>query len=101
MHSINNRLFDWDINKNEANIKKHGVSFKMAVSAFFDPNAVIVDDYAHSQDEDRFILIGINEYDKMLTVCHCYRGESNVTRIISARPPNQYEKRVYEDGGEN
>ena len=72
----------------------------MAASAFFDPNAVTVDDDDdHSQDEDRFILIGVNEYDKMLTVCHCYRNAGNVTRIISARPPNQYEKQVYEDGG--
>ena len=73
----------------------------MAALAFFDPNAVTVDDDDddHSQDEDRFILIGVNEYDKMLTVCHCYRNAGNVTRIISARQPNQFEKQVYEDGG--
>ena len=99
MLKINGRVFDWDIRKNLLNIEKHGVSFKMAASAFFDPKAVKVDDDEHSQGEDRFILIGVNKYDKLLTVCHCYRNGGDVVRIISARKPNQYEKEVYEYGG--
>ena len=95
MVEINGKLFDWDIKKNLTNIEKHGVSFKMAASSFFDPNAVIIDDDAHSQDEDRFILIGVNKYDKLLTVCHCYRDKGNVVRIISARQPNQIEQEIY------
>ena len=97
MYEINGKLFDWDVKKNLLNIEKHGVSFKMAASSFFDPNAVVVDDNIHSQDEERFILIGINKYDKLLTVCHCYRTEGNVVRIISARKPNEIEQEIYGD----
>ena len=70
----------------------------MASSAFFDPKAIIIDDDIHSYDEDRFILIGINKYDNFLTVCHCYKNDGEVVRIISARKPNQYEEEVYENG---
>jgi uncharacterized DUF497 family protein len=99
MIEINGKIFDWDIKKNLINIEKHGVSFKMAASAFFDPKAVQVDDDYHSQEEDRFILIGVNKYDKLLTVCHCYRNDGGVVRIISARKPNKYEEEVYAYGG--
>ena len=99
MFNINGKFFDWDMQKNLTNIRKHGVSFKMAASSFFDPDAVKVDDDEHSQDENRFILIGINKYDKLLTVCHCYRNGDNVIRIISARKPNQYEEELYKQGG--
>jgi len=95
MVKINGKFFDWDAKKNLMNIEKHGVSFKMAASSFFDPNAVTIDDDAHSHDEDRFILIGANKYDKLLTICHCYRGDDNVIRIISARKPNQFEQDIY------
>jgi len=84
--------------KSLINIEKHGVSFKMAASSFFDPNAVIIDDNYRSQDEDRFILIGINKHDRLLTVSHCHRSEGNVIRIISARKPNKIEKEVYGGG---
>ena len=93
MAEINGKLFDWDSKKNLINIEKHGVSFKMAASSFFDPKAVTID--AHSQEEDRFILIGVNKYDKLLTVCHCYRDDENIIRIISARKPNQIEQEIY------
>lgn len=95
MLEINGKLFDWDINKNTINIEKHGISFKMAASAFFDPHAIILDDDFHSQDEDRFILIGVNKHNKLLTVCHCYRDKGNVVRIISARKPNNIEREIY------
>ena len=49
MVEINGKYFDWDVTKNLTNIEKHGVSFKMAASSFFDPNAVIIDDEVHSQ----------------------------------------------------
>ena len=94
MIELSGKLFDWDTKKNLMNIEKHGVSFKMAASAFFDPNAIIIDDDPHSQDEDRFILIGVNKFDRLLTVCHCYR-DHDVIRIISARKPNQLEKEAY------
>lgn len=95
MVEIGGKFFDWDAKKNLINIEKHGVSFKMAASSFFDPSDVIVDDDTHSQDEDRFVLIDTNKYNKLLTVCHCYRGDGNVIRIISARKPNQVEQEIY------
>jgi uncharacterized DUF497 family protein len=96
MFEINGRLFDWDMKKNLVNIEKHGVSFKMAASSFFDPNAISFDDEEHSHNEDRFILIGVNKYDKLLTVCHCCKGENGeVVRIISARKANKAEQEIY------
>jgi uncharacterized DUF497 family protein len=98
MFEINGRLFDWDIQKNLTNIEKHGVSFKMAASSFFDPKAITFDDEEHSIDEDRFILIGVNKYDKLLTICHCCRGDDGeVIRIISARKANKTEQEIYEE----
>ena len=98
MIKINGKFFDWDIKKNLRNIEKHGVSFKMAASSFFDPNAIMFNDDEHSQDEDRFILIGVNKYDKILTVCHCYRENDNIVRIISARKANKIEQEIYGGG---
>ena len=95
MIEINGKFFDWDAKKNLINIEKHGVSFKMAASSFFDPNALIFDDDEHSQDEDRFILIGVNKYDKLLTVSHCHRENGSVVRIISARKANKTEHDLY------
>ena len=94
MIEINGRLFDWDTDKNIANIQKHGVSFKMAATAFLDPMSITFDDERHSQYEDRFILIGISKHNDLLTVCHCYRF-GNVTRIISARAANRHEEELY------
>jgi hypothetical protein len=99
MVEVNGKFFDWDVRKNLINIEKHGVSFKMAASSFFDPKAVIIDDDFHSQGEDRFVLIGVNKYDRLLTVCHCYRDEGNVVRIISARKPNRIEQEIYGGDG--
>jgi len=90
--------FDWDRNKNLSNIEKHGVSFKMAATAFFDPNAVILDDEEHSQDEERFILIGFSGSHRLLTVCHCYREDGEIIRIISARKATKTEQKLYGGG---
>jgi len=95
MFEISGRVLDWDAKKIIISIEKHGVSFKMAATAFFDPSAIILDDDFHSQEEDRFILIGENKYNNLLTVCHCYRDNDNIVRIISARKPNQIEKEIY------
>ena len=99
VYELEEQIFEWNRGKHLSNIRKHGITFKVAAKAFFDPKAVILDDEEHSQDEERFILIGMSERDKILTVCHCYRSDGDVVRIISARPPNKYEKQVYDDGG--
>ena len=87
--------FDWDRDKNISNIEKHGVSFKEAATAFFDPNAVIIDDDSHSQYEERFFLIGFSANYRLLTVCHCYRENEEIIRIISARKATKNEQKLY------
>lgn len=65
--------FEWDKNKNEINIKKHGISFAEASSVFYDPEAIVFDDPDHSDNEERFIIMGISAKANLLMVCHCYR----------------------------
>ena len=87
--------FDWDSRKAAANLTKHGVSFEEAKSVFVDENAKLINDPDHSEDEDRFVLLGLNSALRLLLVCHCYRSEDNVIRIISARKANAKESRSY------
>ena len=78
--------FEWDKNKNKANILKHSVSFEEAETVFDDKNAVYLYDEEHSDDEERFHIIGEDMNFRELTVCHCYRGnDDEIIRIISAR----------------
>ena len=87
--------FDWDSSKNQANRRKHGITFRQAETAFDDENALIEYDDDHSYDEDRFILIGMSKELKLLVVCHCYRDSGSVIRIISARKANRFEENLY------
>jgi hypothetical protein len=90
-------VFEWDENKAKSNLKKHGVSFEEAQSVFFDENARIVPDPEHSDDEDRFILLGISANVRILTVCHCYRQDEKTVRIISARKATNHEAKQYQE----
>ena len=87
--------FEWDERKAEANAKKHGVSFDEAKSVFVDERAKLIDDPDHSKDEDRFVLLGLSSVLRLLLVCHCYRAEGNVIRIISARRASAHEFKSY------
>ena len=87
--------FEWDPNKNRLNLKKHGISFEEAKSAFADENAKLIDDPDHSETEDRFILIGLSLRNRTLVVCHCYRESEEIIRIISARKATRKEKTSY------
>lgn len=87
--------FEWDARKAAANEKKHGVSFEEARSVFFDERARLIDDPDHSEDEARFILLGLNSSLRLLLVCHCYRRDDNVIRIISARKATAGESKSY------
>lgn len=89
--------FSWDTEKDKANQKKHGVSFQEAQTVFYDENARLIDDPDHSEDEDRFILLGISSRLRMLTVCHCSRMKDTVIRIISARKAIKKEQKQYEE----
>jgi uncharacterized protein len=88
-------VFEWDEEKNRANVRKHGVSFEEARSAFLDENARVLPDPEHSDEEDRFVLLGLGASLHILVVCHCYREEESVIRIISARKADREEQRQY------
>jgi len=89
--------FEWDARKAAANLRKHGVSFEEARTAFLDDNALLRPDDDHSDDEDRFLLLGLSGRMRTLVVCHCYRQEDEVIRLISARKANSLERQQYED----
>lgn len=89
--------FEWDENKNAINRKKHHVSFEEAETVFYDSNAVMIPDPEHSEDEERFILLGFSAMARLLLVCHCYRGKDEIIRIISARKANPFETRQYNE----
>jgi len=94
---MKNLEFSWDTEKDRGNQKKHGVSFQEAQTVFYDENARLIDDPDHSEDEERFILLGISSKLRILTVCHCYRVDDTVIRIISARKTTQTERKQYEE----
>lgn len=87
--------FEWDDRKSAANLKKHGVSFDEAKSVFLDERALLISDPDHSDDEDRFVLLGLSSALKLLLVCHCYRSDGSVIRIISARKASTKESKSY------
>lgn len=87
--------FEWDERKAAANVKKHGVSFGEAQSAFYDEHAKLIDDPDHSGEEDRFVLLGLSSVLRLLVVCHCYRGNGGLIRIISARKATAKEIKSY------
>lgn len=88
--------FEWDERKSLANKRKHKVSFEEAQTVFYDDEALLRDDPDHSEDEDRFVLLGVSTALRTLVVCHCYRKSDQVIRIISARKANRSEAREYE-----
>ena len=88
--------FEWDPRKAAANLRKHGVSFEEARTIFFDEDALLRPDDDHSDDEDRFVLLGVSGRLRILVVCHCYRQNEEVIRLISARKAGVSERRQYE-----
>lgn len=89
-------LFEWDEKKARTNKKKHGVSFESAATIFGDPNAITVLDHSSSQDEDRYVTIGMSVVGPLIVVCHTDRNHR--IRIISARKANAQERKQYEEG---
>jgi hypothetical protein len=88
--------FSWDPRKASANVRKHGVSFDEASTAFADPLSITVPDPDHSDDETRFLLVGRSLRHRILVVIHAERSES-VIRLISARLASRRERRIYEE----
>lgn len=87
--------FEWDENKNQINQKKHGVSFEEAKTVFYDEMALLEYDELHSENEDRFRILGCSSVGNILLVVHCIRDES-IIRIISSRKATVSEKNGYE-----
>ncbi len=87
--------FLWDKRKNASNKKKHGISFEEAETVFYDENARLIHDPDHSDDEDRFILLGISFKLNILVVVHCYKRDDEIIRIISARRATKNESKQY------
>jgi uncharacterized DUF497 family protein len=85
--------FEWDDEKAEANMEKHGVSFAEATTVFEDPNAVLLDDGSGTK---KFLLIGFSAAARILTVVHVERGDRD--RIISAWRATAAEERLYREG---
>lgn len=87
--------FTWDPQKAAANLRKHGVGFPEAATAFADPLSLTVPDPDHSVGEERFVLIGQSERRRLVVVAHVARG--NLIRIISARLATRRERKTYEE----
>jgi uncharacterized DUF497 family protein len=93
---MKNLNFIWDENKALSNQQKHGVSFEEAKTVFYDDYARLISDPEHSQEEERFLLLGLSHQFRLLLVCHCYRESGGQLRIISARKANKQEQKQYE-----
>lgn len=87
--------FSWDERKARENLRKHGVPFEEALTTFSDENARLMHDPEHSQDEDRFVLLGISSKLRILIICHIYRQAEKEIRIISARKADKNERKQY------
>ena len=87
--------FDWDPEKAESNLAKHGVPFSEAATAFGDPLSLTVPDPDHSESEARFVLVGISFRSRLVVVAHA--ESEDAIRIISARLASKAERRVYEE----
>lgn len=88
--------FDWDPAKAKRNLKKHGVSFDEAKSVFYDDFAREFYDEGHSDDEDRFLLLGVSNTARILLICQCELESKEIIRIISARKATAKERQLYE-----
>jgi hypothetical protein len=91
-------LFEWDPGKARRNLRMHGVSFDEASTAFRDPLSKTIDDPLHSEDEARFVLLGLSHRNRLLVVVHTERGDR--IRLISARLATNTERVRYEEGAE-
>ncbi len=91
--------FTWDRKKEASNIKKHGVSFEQASYVFADPFALNSYDELHSEDEERWVLLGKSLNETILLIVHTFRDDNGkeFVRIISARKATRKEEKVYKE----
>ncbi len=88
--------FEWDENKATINLSKHSVSFEEAKTVFDDPLYIDFYDPDHSEDEERYLIVGESNQERLLIVSYTERGDS--VRLISAREVTQTEREAYEEG---
>ena len=88
--------FEWNSSKAVSNIKKHGISFEEAQSVFYDEYATQFYDSDNSEEEDRFLMLGVSNESRILLVCHCELEQDNLIRIISARKATKNERKQYQ-----
>lgn len=88
--------FEWDEIKNQINQAKHGVSFEEAKTVFYDEQALLEYDELHSENEDRFRILGCSDRGNVLLVAHCLRENETIIRIISSRKATATERAGYE-----
>lgn len=88
--------FDWDQNKADSNLSKHGIGFEEAKTIFDDPLYVDFYDPDHSEEEERYLRIGASNRGRLLLVSYTERG--NIIRLISAREVTRAEREAYEEG---
>lgn len=94
--------FQWDYDKEQINISKHGIDFDTAIKVFNDDYRIEKFDKKHSDDEDRYITIGmIDDIAVVLMVVYTEREEGTIIRIISARKATNRERKMYYDCDEN
>jgi uncharacterized DUF497 family protein len=91
---VQSELFEWDDEKAKLNLRKHGVDFEEAKTVFEDPSALVLPDELHSEDEERWIILGLSIVARVLLVVHTERAER--LRIISARQATPSEREQYE-----
>jgi uncharacterized DUF497 family protein len=91
-----NIYFDWSLPKAASNLRKHGVSFEQAATAFDDDSALVVPDEEHAAAEPREILIGYSEKNRLIFVSFVRRAD-DLIRIIGARPATRKERKAYEE----
>ena len=87
--------FDWSEANNQANVRKHGLSIEEANRVFFDEFALLLADTDHSDDEDRFVLLGLSAKLRLLLVCHCFEADDGLIRVISCRKATRKEMALY------
>lgn len=93
--------FEWDIIKAESNVRKHKISFERAATIFRDRNLLSIPDEEHSEAEERWLTIGLDETGIILVIAHTFKEFSEAVykiRIISARKATKSEQKQYEEG---
>ena len=93
--------FEWDTKKANSNIRKHEISFERAATIFRDPNLLSIPDEEHSETEERWLTMGLDEKGILLVISHTFKEFSKTVykiRIISARKATKSETKQYEEG---